>query len=491
MSIKPLAHTSGGNPGDQPPPDLRTFLEEFRAINPHYICDLEKPIKTRHEITELQYQLWQANAHPVLLCHRPTGPDGEISQFRLITNLGASREICARVLGLSSPYRAAQEYSRLARSHIQPEIVRREEAPVKEVIETGPQINLLKFPVTWQHERDAGPYLTAGHVSTYDPESGTDNTAIQRCWVKAADRTGIFPYPGSHNYRNMQKFWKAGQAAPVAIWIGHHPAVVLASQAKLGYPESHWPAVGGFLGRPVRLVATETFGEKLLVPADAEIVIEGYVAPELEPEGPFGEFTGYTGGVKNAPLLQITALTYRQDAIYHDYASGLPDMLVADNMALESKIYDIVKAVAPDLQNVHVPISGRRFHAFLQLKNPRPGEALDALTAALSFRRVKHAIAVDSDIDIFDEDQVWWAVATRSQWGRDLIVINGLSGSALDPSLPDDSDGTTSKGGIDATLKPGGSLSSTASRIPEEVRQRVRLEDFIPPTALKNFPGTF
>ena len=473
------------------PPDLSSFLTALRADYPHYLLDIHKPINTRHEITALQHKLWEANAHPILLCQHPIGPTGNPSPFRLITNLGASREICARVLGLSSPRRAAQEYSELAARPIEPVVIPKDQAPVKEVIAVGTAVNLLELPVTWQHERDAGPYLTAGHVTTYDPDTGTDNTAIQRCWVKRADRTGIFPYPGSHNYRNMQKFWQRGEAAPVAIWIGHHPAVVLASQAKLGYPQSHWPAVGGFLGQPVRLVASETFGNRLLVPADAEIVIEGYVPPDLESEGPFGEFTGYTGGVKNAPLLQVKAITHRHEAIYHDYASGLPDMLVADNMALESKIYSLVKAIAPDLQNVYVPISGRRFHAYLQLKNPRPGEARDALVSALSFRRVKHAIAVDADIDIFEESQVWWAVATRSQWGRDLIVLNGLSGSALDPSLPDDSDGTTSKGGLDATAKPSGSIVSTVSLIPTAVKEGLQLSDFVSDEQLKGFPGTF
>ncbi len=473
-------------------PDLRSFLENWRTSHPDDFLDIEQPISTKHEVTALQYRLWEAGRHPLILAHQPIKCDGQPSPHRLITNLGASRDICAAALGISSPRKAALEYSRLAARPLPPEIIEKSAAPVKQVIDTGTAIDLMRFPITWQHERDAGPYLTAAHVTTYDPDTGEDNTAIQRCWVRERDLTGLFPYPGSHNYRNIQKFWQRGEDAPVAIWIGHHPAVVLATQAKLGYPESHWPAVGGFLGRSLRLVETETFGRTLLVPADAEIVIEGYVpCKQLEMEGPFGEFTSYTGGARNAPIVKITAITYRIDAIYHDYASGLPDMLVADNMALEAKIYDIVKPVAPDLQNVYVPISGRRFHAYLQLKNPRIGEARDALTAALSFRRVKHAIALDADIDIFDEQQVLWAVATRSQWSRDLILIPGLSGSSLDPSLPDDGDGTTSKGAIDATLKPSGSASSTASRIPAEVTERIRLEDFVSPEKLSRFPTTF
>jgi 2,5-furandicarboxylate decarboxylase 1 len=472
-------------------PDLRSFLAERGETHPHDFLHIEQPISLKHELTELQYKLWQAGKHPVILAHQPIRTDGTISPFRLITNMGASRDVCAAALRISNGRRAAIEYSKLAASPIAPVTVPKNAATVKEVIKSGAEVNILDFPIVWQHQRDAGPYLTAAHVTTYDPDSGIDNTAIQRAWVKAGNRTGLFPYPGSHNHRNIEKFWKKGKPAPVAMWIGHHPAIVLASQAKLGYPQSHWDSVGGFLGQPVRLVATETFGEQLLVPADAEIVIEGYVVQQLEDEGPFGEFTGWTGGIRPAPVFEVTCISHRKDAIYHDYASGLPDMLVADNMALEAKIFDIVKTVVPTVQNVHVPISGRRFHAYIQLGAHKPSEARDALTAALSFRRVKHAIVVDSDIDIFDETQVWWAVATRSQWNKDLILLEGLSGSSLDPSLPDDGGGVSAKAGIDATLKPGQSTGSTPSIIPTDIKQKVKLEDYVSVEALSKFPGTF
>ncbi len=474
----------------KPPPDLRTFLTEWRESHPDHFLDITKPINCKFELTALQYGLWQAGRHPLIVAHQPRKVDGQPSRFRLITNLAASRELCASALGLGDPRQAAIEYARLAARPIPPVVVARTDAPVKEIVRQGDEINLLDFPVVWQHSADAGPYFTAAHVTTYDPDSGEDNTAIQRCWVREPGRTGIFPYPGSHNYRNMQKFWERGQKAPVVIWIGHHPAVVLGSQAKLGYPESHWPAVGSFLGQPMRLVASETFGDKLLVPAEAEIVVEGYVGANTEPEGPFGEFTGYTGGVKKAPLFEAVALTHRHDAIYHDYASGLPDMLVADNMALEAKIYAIVKTIAPEVQNVHIPISGRRFHAYIQLApGTRPGVARDVIMAALSFRRVKHVFVVDADIDLFDEGQVWWAVATRSQWPRDLITVERLNGSALDPSLPETARGLSGKGGIDATLKPD--ASAEVSRLNAEVLASFKLEDWVSQDSLSRFPSTF
>ena len=170
-----------------------------------------------------------------------------------------------------------------------------------------------------------------------------------------------------------------------------------------------------------------------------------------------------------APLVEIECITRRQDAVYHDYASGLTDMLVPDNMAMEGKLYSLVKAVAPALVNVHVPTEGRRFHAYLQFKNPGPGEVRDALLAAMAYRRVKTVIAVEEDVDLFSPDAMLWALATRVLWSRDVITVEGLSGSSLDPVLPEGVS-TTAKVGIDATRTPGYPVVAT---VPDEVRRKV------------------
>jgi 4-hydroxy-3-polyprenylbenzoate decarboxylase len=154
--------------------------------------------------------------------------------------------------------------------------------------------------------------------------------------------------------------------------------------------------------------------------------------------------------------------------MYHDYGSGLADMLVPDNLVMEGRLFELVRQVAPSLVNVHVPTEGRRFHAVLQLDSPAPGEARDALLAALSYRRVKTVLAVGADVDIFSPGSLEWALATRVQWSRDAIILDGLSGSALDPSL-DPPGPTTSKLGIDATRRSPGSRPST---VPESARRR-------------------
>lgn len=450
-----------------------TDLHQFLRAQREAVWDLSEPVELRHALTALQHELDGAHRYPILRAARVSNLAGEPSAIPVVTNLTASRELTARALGIPDHRETARWFATRVRAGVAPVTVDRSEAPVQQIVKEGEAADLRELPVLTQHEREPGPYLTAAHATTFDPDSGIDNTAIQRCWVKGARQMTYFPYPATHNARNLRKFHARGEPAPIAFWIGHHPAVLLGSQAKLKYPESHWDAAGGVLGAPLRLVPSVMHGEKLRVPADAEIVIEGWVPPgRVETDGPFGEYTGFLGGAVQAPIVEVGCITRRREALYHDYGSGLTDMLVPDNMVMEGKLYELVKAVAPSLVNVHVPTEGRRFHAYLQLSNPGPGEARDALVAALAYRRVKTVIAVGAEIDLFSADSVLWALATRVQWSRDAIVIDGLSGSALDPSLPEGVS-VSSKVGIDATGVRSGAQIATVPATAREWASRL------------------
>jgi 2,5-furandicarboxylate decarboxylase 1 len=430
--------------------DLRSFLGELGDG----LWTLDAPVSVVHEITALQHELDRARRYPVLLFRQPRLADGTASAMPVVNNLTASRELTARALGVADHRRCAEVFARRSAQAVPPRIVERAEAPVQQVILEGEAADLTRLPVLTQHELEPGPYLTAAHATTFDPDTGTDNTAIQRCWIMGPRRMSWMAYPSSHNARNLGKFGARGEPCPVAFWIGHHPAVVVGTQAKLAYPQSHWEAAGGVAGAPLRLVPSVTHGARIMVPADAEIVIEGWVQPGAQTaDGPFGEYTGYLGPQTRAALCEVACITRRRDAIYHDYGSGLTDMLVPDNIAMEGRLYSLVKAVAPSLVNVHVPASGRRFHAYLQFARPAPGEARDGLAAALAYRRCKTVLAFDDDVDLFAADEVLWALATRVQWARDALRLDGLTTSTLDPSLPDGAR-TGSKLGIDATLPP-------------------------------------
>ncbi|NJM52043.1 MAG: UbiD family decarboxylase [Blastocatellia bacterium] len=270
--------------------DLRTFLAENEAD----ILRISEPLNVKHEITALQYILWEEKRFPIISVENPKLENGQISSFQAVTNLTASREVTAKALNLTNYRTAAIEIAEKSNQRIEPIIIDKSDAPCKEIILKGDEANLENFPIFTQHEADAGRYLTAAHATTYDPETGIDNTAIQRVWVKSKNRFGYFPYLASHNRRNILKFWELGESAPIAFWMGHHPAVSIGTQARLGYPESHWATAGGLIGEPVRLVETELFGDKIKVPAEAEIILEGFVPPNLlEKEG----------GLVNTPAL--------------------------------------------------------------------------------------------------------------------------------------------------------------------------------------------
>ena len=428
--------------------DLRTYLNEIDNA----IFRPEGPLSVIQEITALQHELAARNAHPAILVQAPRLIDGSAGGIPVLTNLFASRELSARALGIDDHRGAATALAALTADTIAPEVVEPEEAPVREVVLAGGDADLLSLPALRQHQGDVGHYVTCGHVVTVDPDSGIDNMGIQRLWVRGPRLMGCYMLETSHNMINLRKFWARGEPCPVAIWIGHHPAVEMGAQAKLAYPESHWGVAGGALGRALRLVPSLTHGERIMVPADAEIVIEGFLpAGRMEAEGPFAEFSGYQGPQMPNPVIEVTRMTRRADAIYHDCGSGLADHLVPDNLAMEASVHSMVRPVAPSLANVHVPVSGRRFHAYLQFRNPRPGEVRDAMSAAIAFRRLKAVFAFDEDIDIFDDREVMWAIATRVQWHRDVMRLDGLTLAPLDPSAPA-SGSTITKAAIDATL---------------------------------------
>jgi 2,5-furandicarboxylate decarboxylase 1 len=168
------------------------------------------------------------------------------------------------------------------------------------------------FPVVWHYEGNIGPYIPAGCITTVDPESGIHNSAFQRCWVKSPKRLPSWVSIPSHNWRNIMRWWARGEDAPVAIWAGHHPSAFAGavSYGRIsGYPEDHYPHMGAALGEPLRLVASELFGDRLKVPADAEVIIEGVVPRNVyEAEGPFAERAGYTGAQRPNPVIEVRAV---------------------------------------------------------------------------------------------------------------------------------------------------------------------------------------
>jgi 2,5-furandicarboxylate decarboxylase 1 len=270
-----------------------------------------------------------------------------------------------------------------------------------------------------------------------------------------------------------------GESLPIAHVMGHHPGFFLGSEGILPMQYDEYETIGGILNEPLRLVPSETYGERLMVPADAELIIEGEILPNCrEPEGPFGEFTGYYGPQRWSPVVKITAITHRKDPIYMNILCGHPDTWLLGGIAKEACLYEELKRLYPGIKAVHLPTSGTcRFHAYVSIKQRFKGEAKGAGIATIPHHDiVKHIVVVDDDIDPFNEKEVLWAIATRVQADTDVTIISDLRGGLLDPSCV--KEGVGAKMIIDAT-RPFARPFEKKISIPQDVLDRINLEDYI------------
>jgi len=367
----------------------------------------------------------------------------------VVVNTDYDRGIIARALGTTNPG-LIDHYSLALKSPLDP--VKVAGGPVKEVIRTT-GINLFRdLPIPVHYEKDGGPYITTGLVVAELPENNIRNVSYQRLQATGEDELRLLIQP-RHLWAMYGEREKQGRPLEVAVVIGNDTACRLAGAtwgAAMPLGRDEFSIAGALRGRPVDLVRCETIG--VWVPAGAEIVIEGEILPGLRlPEGPFAEFTGNYGDPWDNPVIKVKAITHRREAIYHDLLTFSPEHHLLLGLPYEPVVFNTVKALVPGTLAAHVtPASCGKFHAVVQIKKQHQGDGKDAIIAALSsVRDIKLVTVVDADVDPFNPRDVEWAVATRFQADRDLVLISGAKGNELDPSCP--SLAVTAKMGLDAT----------------------------------------
>ncbi len=460
--------------------DMHTYLENCERDFSSDVIRVKNEVDPAFEIPAILQQIELKKREPVIVFERVRNLKGNISTFPVIINLFGSRQRLAYALN-SNAQRLHTNY--VARENPVPPVkLESKDAKVKEVTMEGDRADLFELPIITHHEMDVGPYITAGSVWVKDPETQWVNCAILRIFVAGPRRLVVNFNPARHTNHIFEKYKRMKAPMPSATIIGHHPAFYMGAQTKLLTNEPD--IIGGIMGEPLELTPSETWGNDLLVPAQADLIIEAEISTtELDIEAPFGEFTQYYGGQRLNPVADVTAITHRKDAFYLDIMPGHADHLLLDAPMIEAYLYGRLKAVVPGTIAVRMPVSGTaRLHVYIQIKKSNDAEPKTAIATALSSDfRVKHAIVVDDDVDIEDDEQVLWAVATRSQWDKDLMIFRGMMGTRLDPSADDL---TTTKGGIDAT-KPCDSRSFPKRlSIPTHVMERIKLEDFLAPEVL-------
>jgi 2,5-furandicarboxylate decarboxylase 1 len=350
-------------------------------------------------------------------------------------------------------------------------------APAQEVVHR--QVNLEELlPLPTHNEHDSGPYVTAGLMITRNPRTGKQNVSIHRCQLSGPNRLGVLLLP-RHAHMFFEMAEAGGRPLEAAIVVGVDPLTLLASQAIAPIDVDELEIAGALHRRPLAVVKCLT--SELRVPAEAEIVIEGRFLPGVrELEGPFGEFPQYYGERAERHVMEIDAVTHRRDAIFHTVVGGGLEHLLLGAIPREATLLAHLKRSFPNVRDVHLARGGAcRYHLYVQIHKRQEGEAKNVMLGAFAGHYdVKHVIVVDEDVDIHNPDEVEWAVATRFQADRDLVVVPESQGSKLDPSTRG---GVGAKMGLDAT-KPLSAPEMTFKRIRVPGEESVDVEALLATT---------
>jgi len=464
--------------------DLRHFLQLAKAAGADFYVEAKKPLNPKLEPFVLQQKLLKQGRFPVIYC-----PEIEGSRLPLVTGLLGSYELLALAMDLDpkklGKSEMGQEFRKRAAGARPVKLIPASNAPVKDVILKGNDVDLNLLPITQHHELDSGKYVAGGFLVCKDPDTGIPNAGVYRHEVKGKDRLGCGLAPAHNAGYIAGRYAALGKPMEVAIVIGHHPAVVLGCCAEGPVGMNEFEIAGGLLGEPLEVVKAETVD--LQVPARAEIIIEGVIDRPVDgpstTDGPFAEYTWYYGGVQPCYQMRVTAVTMRRDAIYHDLDPAHPEHNLAKILGAEASIYDAVKKVVPSVKAVHLPMSGVLYHIYVSIKKRVEGEGkLAGIGALAGHIWATMVVVVDEDVDVFNEADVMWAVATRTVADRDVSIIANATGQRLNPSAHNESGAgrgyMVSKMIIDAT-KPLDSPFSTRIASNKELWQTMQLEEYL------------
>jgi 2,5-furandicarboxylate decarboxylase 1 len=425
------------------PQGLTDYLNELKAKRPDEFVVVKDEVDPAFGITMTVVKTEQEKKkRPVFLFEKVKG-----SAFPVLTNLHASRARLASAMG-SPPKEMLKNYFAAMEKPVPPREVNT--GPCKDVVLKDGQVNMLALPQIVHHQGDGGAYITAAISFAKHPDDGTWNCAYNRLMITGKDRTSVHLTLGKHLWEYYKIAEARGKPLEVAFAIGVHPAIALGALAIGSIDEDERAIMGALLHEPLELVRCETID--VLVPAHAEMILETEIVPhETVKEGPFGEFTGYSLGARQREVVKVKAITHRKGAYFHDITVGHLDHMLLSTVPMEANLYRAVRAMVPSVAAVRVPSP---FTCFVSIEQRLKGQAKNAIMAVFgSDLYMKRVVVVDHDVDVFDDREVNWAIATRCQPDRDMVIVSGARGSDLDPSTAGE-DGFTAKWGVDATAKP-------------------------------------
>lgn len=422
--------------------DQRSFLEVLRERG--QLVTIERPVSLEYELADVTMTLERQNG-PAPLFPRA---GGDRCVTAVASNLLGSAERCA--IALECSIEEVQDRTGQAINRPLP-VERVEHGAFEDVVHTGDEVDLCELPIPTHGRKDGGAYVTGAVTIGVDPGSGRQNCSYTRAQVQGPRRLSIL----TNQWRHLRDFFdaaeKQGRELPLALTIGHDPAVLMAAGVRT--PCDELEIAGALRGAPIPVARCRTVD--LWAPASAEVVIEGVVRPgERLMEGPMAEFTQQYGHGWPVHVLEVTAICHRRDAVYHTMVpASFEHVNLGNVLPREGILKQFVTHIAADAR-VHLPPYGSGFMALVSMDKINAGQPRNVAMAALtSHPNINVCIVVDHDVDIYNPHEVMWALASRVDWAQDVFTIPHAQGHEMTPAA--DEEGIIGKVGIDATLRKG------------------------------------
>lgn len=387
------------------------------------------------------------------------------SNIPVVAGLVSSKEIIARALNLKKAY-LLHRLSSALENPLTPQVV--ENGECQEVVEK--EVDLTKLPIMRYTEKDGGKYIASAVSIVRDPELGR-NMSFHRLMLIGKDR---FVARIVEDRGTDTALKKAGGELDIAICIGNSTAVLLAAATSLPKGVDELGMANAL--EPTELVKCKTID--LEAPRNCEFVLEGRITKQKTAEGPFLDATGTIDKIRQQPIIEIKCVTHRKKPVYQTILPGRNEHRFLMGMPKEPTIFNEVNKVC-ECSDVYITPGGCSWlHAIVQINKRNPDDGKQAIAAAFEgHKSLKHCIIVDEDIDIYDPHDVEWAVATRFQADKNIIIMPNQPGSSLDPSgdLAEGKKARTCKMGLDATIP----LGKTDKSFTKERYRKVDLNKFL------------
>ena len=409
--------------------DLQNFLTEVENELPDHLLRVESVVNPqKFETTALMTLLAQKGNEKIVRFERPMTVNGGPG-IPFVSNVFNTRGLCARAVGL--PYdehgmRLVEEFGKRENRPGETTVV--SDAPSQQIIRKGDKADLWELPIPMHNQKDVGSYFTMVCVMKALDEDFYDITFTKN-WAKSPQRMSVSAHAHHHLAHILADHEKKDLPTPMIVVLGHHPAFYLSACCLMPYGNNDYLTASAFLEEPLRLCPSVTWGEKFLVPADAEIIIEAELPPGVrETQNPFGEIAGYYQPKMKSPVAEVKAITMKTDAIMQGIFPGTAEHWHLGGIPKEGTAFHSVKKKFPGVKAIHLPPSGcGRFSAVISMEKELESDPRRA--AMLMFPEIEHlkvVTIVDADVDIYNEREVQWAVVTRTHWDKDIEVIKNV-----------------------------------------------------------------